>query len=472
MSPFSRRQFLHLSAAAAAAAALGAGCSSEADAPSADAGTGASPTTTAPRSKGKLTDVEHVVILFQENRSFDQYFGTRPGVRGFADPDVLRLPDGRPIWYQPRPEHPDGYVLPYAQTANGPGGQCGIDPDHSWAGQHAAWNGGKMDGYARTMGEMAMGYFRRQDLPWYHALADEFTLCTRWFSSVMGPANPNRVLAVSGTIDPFNKAGGPAVDNLGTRYGWETYPERLQRAGIGWKVYQGADAGPANPLRTFVQFEEARPGDPLYRDAMQVRGIDAFETDCAEGTLPWVSWVVVPDAVTPNGGVSVVAQQGFLARAVGAVMANPDVWSKTMVIVTHDTSGGFFDHMPPPTPVPSPGAINLDFVGDDPIGLGARVPGLVISPWSRGGTAHDTVVDHSSILQFLEHRFGVEAPLISAWRRATTGDLLDALDFDAYDDSVPDLPDPLPQPVRSAEQCDVALWAGPPDPQAPPTVEA
>ena len=469
MSPFSRRQFLHLSAAAAAAAALGAGCSSEADAPSADAGTGASPTTTAPRSKGKLTDVEHVVILFQENRSFDQYFGTRPGVRGFADPDVLRLPDGRPIWYQPRPEHPDGYVLPYAQTANGPGGQCGIDPDHSWAGQHAAWNGGKMDGYARTMGEMAMGYFRRQDLPWYHALADEFTLCDAWFCSVLGPTNPNRHYSMTGTIDPAGLGGGPAVDNSGTAYTWETYPERLQRAGVSWRVYHDEDDFGDNVLDYFTQFHDLPETSELYQASTRNRTVADFQADCANDALPQVSWIVAPEAKSEHPMWAPAMGQAYVYDHLKAIMDNPKVWAKTVFILSYDENGGFFDHVPPPTPDPGTADELVDGV---PIGLGPRVPGMVISPWSRGGKVVSDVFDHTSTLRFLEERFGVEAPLISAWRRETCGDLLSTLDLDHHDPTVPKLLDPTALADEVLSQCFGDQFPSVPAEQALPTLDA
>ena len=103
---------------------------------------------------------------------------------------------------------------------------------HSWEDQHAARNGGHMDGFVRHMGAGAVGYFVPDDLPYYRAVADEFTVCDHYFCSVLGPTNPNRYYSMTGTIDPAGTGGGPAIDN-GTRpWRWETYPERLQRAGI------------------------------------------------------------------------------------------------------------------------------------------------------------------------------------------------------------------------------------------------
>lgn len=465
----SRRRFLHLSAAAAAAAAVGTSCSSGGSTGTTSTTARATSTTMSPQKRSRLSDVEHVVIIFQENRSFDQIFGTRKGVRGFGDPDVLELPDGKPIWYQPNKRNPEGFVLPFPMTATGPGGQCGGDVDHSWEGQHIAWNGGKMDGYAEQMGQMAMGYYRRADLPWYHSLADEFTLCDSWFCSVLGPTNPNRHYSMSGTIDPGGRNGGPAIDNSGTAYTWETYPERLQRAGVSWRVYQDVDDYGDNMLENFVQFQEVKKPDPLWDAGVRTRKISEFEADCASGNLPEVSWIVAPEAQSEHPIFSPADGQAYVKRHLDAVMKNPKVWAKTVFIISYDENGGFFDHVPPP--VPEPGTAD-EWVGDLPIGLGPRVPGMVISPWSRGGVVNSDVFDHTSTLRFLEQRFGVEAPLISEWRRETCGDLLSTLDFSSYDPSVPKLTDPAAVTKEVLANCFTDQWPGAPKVQALPTVEA
>lgn len=470
---WSRRRFLHASAAAAAAAALGSACSSsdakEAAPRSSTTEAPSTTTTMSPQKRSRLDDIEHVVILFQENRSFDQIFGTRKDVRGFGDPDVLKLPDGKPIWYQPNARNPDGYVLPFPMTATGPGGQCGGDVDHSWEGQHVAWNGGKMDGYAERMGQLAMGYYRRQDLPWYYALADEFTLCDSWFCSVLGPTNPNRYYSMTGTIDPQGRNGGPAIDNSGKGYTWETYPERLTRAGITWRVYHDVDDFDDNMLANFVQFQEVKKPDVLWDSGMRTRTVAEFEADCANDALPQVSWIVAPEAQSEHPIFSPAGGQAYTKRHLDAIFANPKVWAKTVFILSYDENGGFFDHVPPPVPEPD---TPDEWVGDLPIGLGPRVPGLVISPWSRGGVVNSEVFDHTSTLMFLERRFGVEVPAISQWRRETCGDLLTTLDLRRYDPSVPKLVDPAPATAEVLANCFKDQWPGAPKEQALPTVEA
>lgn len=458
----SRRRFLQLSAAGAAAAAVGlAGCSSGGS----DAATTAS--TSAPR-RGSLRDVDHVVIMFQENRSFDQIFGTRPGSRGFGDPDVIDGPGGRPIWYQPSTDHPDGYVLPFPLTAVGPGGQCVNDVDHSWAGQHTAWNDGAMDGFARQMGPLAMGYYVKDDLPWYHDLADRFTLCDAWFCSVLGPTNPNRLMSMTGTIDPRGTGGGPAIDNRGTSLTWETYPERLQRAGVSWRVYQQVDDYGDNMLENFTAFQGLDRTDPLWDAGVRPRPITAFEEDCRTGNLPQVSWIVAPERQSEHAVWAPADGMAYVRRHLNAVFANPKVWAKTVFILSYDENGGFFDHVPPPVPERP---TKDDWVDGEVIGAGMRVPGMVISPWSRGGLVNSDVVDHTSTLRFLETRFGVEAPLISAWRRDTFGDLTSTLDFSAFDPTVPELPDPTAQVRAVVEACKGGPRPVAPDRQRVPTVE-
>ena len=456
----SRRRFLQLSAAAAATGGLLASCSSS------DGGSSAATTTSIAKPKGSINDIDHVVIFFQENRSFDQLYGTRKGVRGFSDPDVLVQANGKPVWYQPSSSNPDGHILPYPMTSKGPGGQCSGDPNHSWEAQHVAWNGGKMDGYASTMGQMALGYLTQEDLLWYNALANDFTLCDSWFCSVLGPTNPNRHYAMTGTIDPGKLGGGPAIDNSGTAYTWETYPERLQQAGVSWRVYHQADDFDDNNLKFYKQFQDLKESDPLWDAAMRNREVADFEADAKAGNLPQVSWIVAPQALSEHPIFAPAAGQAYVYRHLKAIMDNPKLWAKTAFIFSYDENGGFFDHVPPPTP--DPGTPD-EFVGDEPIGLGPRVPGLVISPWSRGGGVNSEVFDHTSTLQFLEQRFGVEAPLISKWRRETCGDLTSAFDFGAFDPSVPKLPDPTAQAKDVVDHCYQDQWPAVPKDQQLPT---
>jgi phospholipase C len=184
-----------------------------------------------------LQDVEHVVFLMQENRSFDSYFGTLSGVRGYSDPHVLqRRVNGvsHPVYDQFgfRPGtgvDPTGFMQPFNLASLPPteNGQCTNDITHSWAPQHQSWNNGAMDGFMQAHlaadgaknGPVTMGYFTRAELPFYHALADAFTVCDAYHCSVLGPTDPNRLMSLSATIDPAGAHGGPVVETFGNRLG-------------------------------------------------------------------------------------------------------------------------------------------------------------------------------------------------------------------------------------------------------------
>jgi phospholipase C len=155
-----------------------------------------------------LDQVQHVVFLIQENCSFDRYFGTLRGVRGFSDPHSPKLPSGQPVFYQPTGV-PGEYLLPWhydTATAN----PCDLEVDNAWGPMHQALDGGKMDQWLSAEHELAftMSYYTRADLAWHMALADAFTVCDGYDASVLGSTNPNRLYSVGGTIDP---AGARAV---------------------------------------------------------------------------------------------------------------------------------------------------------------------------------------------------------------------------------------------------------------------
>ncbi|HWG02349.1 MAG TPA: alkaline phosphatase family protein [Trebonia sp.] len=408
-----------------------------------------------PAGTGSLDDIEHVVLLMQENRSFDHYFGTLSGVRGFDDPS----PAFRQRGYAPGVgPSADGYLNPFRlNTAHGAtlDGEVINDPTHDWGPQHHAWNNGAMDEWVTTHleadgpenGPVVMGYYTREDTPVHHGLADAFTICDHYFCSVMGPTNPNRLFWMTGTIDPDGIAGGPVLNTLLNPpdgvYSWRTYPEQLEDAGVSWKVYQYQ--GIFEPLdRKFLsgmmqQFKAyADPHSALARKANSTSFPADFRDDVANDKLPAVSWIIPslldcehPAMPPAEGAVGIL-------KVLDILTSNPAVWEKTALIISYDENGGFFDHVPPPTaPAGTLGeyvTAPLVHVAESdgiagPIGLGFRVPCLIISPYSRGGLVASDVFDHTSQLRFLERRFGVPVPNLSAWRRRTTGDLTSAFDF-------------------------------------------
>jgi phospholipase C len=394
---------------------------------------------------GDLSQIEHVVVLTQENRSFDTYFGALRGVRGFSDPDAITLSTGRSVFYQPDPKNPDGYELPFHLDTVNTSAAAVVDLSHAWTAQHNSWHGGKMDNWlpahrnadGDANGPFTMGYYTRADLPFHYALADAFTVCDRYHCSVMAPTNPNRLYLWTGTIDPDGKNGGPVVDNSeAVPYTWTTYAERLQAAGITWRNYQEPDTGDDNPLAWFAQFQKAPVTSPLYRFGMAtVPDLPtAFRDDVMNDNLPQVSWIIGTNASTEHPSYLPAAGAAFISQILEALASNPKVWRKTLLILNYDENDGFFDHVPPPTaPVGTPGewitgtlpAAAGGIAG--PIGLGFRVPMIVISPFSTGGWVSSDVFDHTSTIRFMEVLFGVEEPNISAWRRQTCGDLTTTL---------------------------------------------
>jgi phospholipase C len=425
----------------------------------------------APRPAGGLHDVRHVVLLMQENRSFDHYFGALSGVRGFDDPTALRLADGRSVFHQPDRENPLGYLLPFHLDTKSSSAQKLPSNSHSWAAQHASWNGGRMDGWVSAhrrsggaKGPYTMGYFRRDDIPFHYALAEAFTVCDAYHASVMGPTWPNRLCWLSGTIDPDGQAGGPMTTNRMPPGGlrWTPYAERLERAGVDWRVYEFARRGHAlNTLRIFQSFRAAPADSPLRRKGLPDYNGDAFEADVRNDRLPAVSWLVPPFPASEHPDYLPASGADFIARTLDVIAAHPKVWAKTAFILNYDENDGLFDHVPPPVP---PAGSAGEFVDGVPIGAGFRVPCIIVSPWTAGGWVCSQPFDHTSVLRFLERFTGVPEPNISAWRRQTFGDLTAAFRFDQPPERFPGLPDT--QPLLRAARVAAATLPTPPIPGA------
>jgi phospholipase C len=436
--------------------------------------TGGMPAAAAALPKGKLNDIDHFVILMQENRSFDHYFGTLRGVRGYNDASVLMQANGRSVFHQPDPLNPDGYVLPFHLDTARTSSQQLHDLSHAWDTQHASLNGGKLDGFVTahrdkngTSGPLSMGYFTRADLPFYYSLADAFTICDAYHCSMLGPTYPNRLYYMSASIDPAGTHGGPALNNDalkgGTSYTWETYPERLERAGISWEVcFDVYDDYLLNVLRYFKPFQNASTASRLTQRGHRGRPFDQFLENLRTGNLPQVTFVMAHAEQCEHPEYLPAAGENYTHTILQALWTNPKVWARTAFILMYDENDGQFDHVVPPLPEPgTPG----EFVNGLPIGLGFRVPCMLISPYSRGGYVCNNTFDHTSILRLLETRFGVEVPNLTAWRRATSGDLSTAFSFGAPPRlDVPHLPETAQRLARVYE-----LVATLPAPKVPAT---
>jgi phospholipase C len=415
-----------------------------------------------PRGNGRMSDIKHVVILMQENRSFDHYFGALPGVRGFSDRTALTLSTGRSVFHQPvqtaapagtsQYSNPDGYLLPFHMDTTTTNAQAMPSTSHRWSTQHSAWNNGAMDNWLPAHiaadgqnGPYTMGYFTREDIPFHWALAENFTICDNYHCSVMGDTWPNRMYHMSAWIDPAGKFGGPITsDAAPVPLTWKTYPEALTDAGVSWQVYKDVNDGDTyNMLAQFKSFQEAPVGSTLFNSGVRSFGTGQFEWDAAHDRLPAVSWILPTSFQSEHPFWTPAAGADFIASKIDAIASNPDVWAKTVFILNYDENDGQFDHVPPPVPPPgTPG----EFLAAEglpllPIGAGFRVPCLLVSPWTQGGWIASETFDHTSVLQFLETLTGVTVPNITPWRRSTFGDLTSAFGFPQFPGAVRALPD-------------------------------
>jgi phospholipase C len=464
-------------------------------------------------------DAEHVVILMQENRSFDHMFGTLKGVRGFNDPRPFTLPDQDPVWLQ-KDAAGNAYVPFHIDINNTKITWQGGLP-HSWTDQLAARNGGRYDQWLPVKSLMCLGHYDRLDIPFYYAMADAFTICDHNFCSSLTGTTPNRLFMWTGNIRAeLNATSDAAVNNSQAEsrddvyIDWETFPEVLEDNGIDWKIYQNeiwtadvkgeeVDDWMGNYGDNAIEYVKRynvklsayfrKHSDPKAKlsaeevtekynrlsqreknliDKAFATNINApfnylelapfhykddngkeqtlnipkndifhqFRSDVDNGKLPAVSWLVAPQRFSDHTS-SPLYGTWYVSEAIDILTKNPEVWKKTIFILTYDENDGYFDHIPPYV-VPKPGdtssgkvsskidvSADYELKKDSPIGLGYRVPMLVASPWSKGGYVNSQVFDHTSTIMFLEHLFShktgkrIRSQQISSWRREICGDL-------------------------------------------------
>jgi phospholipase C len=458
----SRRRFLQytgLGAAAAATVGMGAGAAAAATTPAAKG---------LPKGfSGTIADVKHVVLLMQENRSFDHYFGTLRGVRGFGDKQVLSYPNGTTIFQQPDPARTDlGYLLPYNLTDQTDG-----DLDHSWEGDHEARNGGLWNNWVAAKSEETMGYFTRDEIPFQYAVADAFTICDGYHQGIMAPTSPNRMYFWTGTSsgwtsnpDDYTVDFGSDADTAEVT----TYPELLQKAGVSWQVYTNDQVGDSgsfpdfflgdygdNPLWFYQQYNSTNSrnggtselakrgavtpwqtdaGAPALSQSHAAYVLSSFINDVKSNSLPQVSWIVAPAGYCEHPSYTPDYGAHYVNTVLQTLFSNPEVWKNTALFITYDEHDGFFDHQLPPFPETS---VTDEYIDGLPIGPGTRVPMLIASPWTRGGYVDSNVYNHTSMLEFLATWTGVKPANVTPWRASITGDLTTAFDFKNPDFSIP-----------------------------------
>ncbi|RKG49995.1 phospholipase C, phosphocholine-specific [Acinetobacter cumulans] len=453
---------------------------------------------------GTIQDIKHVIILTQENRSFDNYFGMLKGVRGFGDRFAIPLSEGRKVWAQY--DKNKTVYFPYHLDSRLGNAQRVSGTPHSWKDGQAAWDCGRMGNWVEHKKPQSMGYFKKAEVEFQYALADAFTLCDAYHCAMHAGTNPNRQFIWTGSNGPTGAGVASVVnefDEIGSSavgYDWMTYPERLQQAGVSWKIYQNMpDNFTDNPLAGFKQYRAAneRSGQPVshalavcpaYDEAIDAKEplykgiantmpndgglLGQFKQDLLQNKLPQVSWIVAPATYSEHPGPSSPVQGAwYIQELLNALTDHPELWSQTALLVNFDENDGFFDHVPSPSAPSreinaqgdilkvhgkttlSDQALSYEYFNHPAVagsvsqprpefvngqnsnfwhgvyGPGVRVPMYVISPWSRGGWVNSQVFDHTSIIQFLEQRFGVHEPNISPYRRAVCGDLSSAFDF-------------------------------------------
>ena len=243
-----------------------------------------------------------------------------------------------------------------------------------------------MDQWIAAKGPYTMGYFKQQDIPFHWALAESFTICDNYHCSVLGPTNPNRLYMWTGMIDPNGTGGGPIIDNSpafnNVILSWTTYPERLEAAGINWKIYQEEDNYDDNALAWFKQFGNAPTSSPLWQRGMYKGPAGAFENDARNDLLPQVSWLVAPTAQTERPGYFPAAGAEYIAQKLDAIASNPDVWAKTAFILCYDENDGMFDHVPPPV---APAGTPDEFVDGPGAAGGERAAAGPVTVTDSGG---------------------------------------------------------------------------------------
>ncbi|MEV8638845.1 phosphocholine-specific phospholipase C [Streptosporangium sp. NPDC051023] len=445
---------------------------------------------------GGLSAIKHVVFLMQENRSFDHYFGTLRGVRGYGDRNAIRLPGGHTVFEQPSTKGP---VLPF--SVREAAGLVGKDLQwisalaHGWNDGQAAAAKGWHNGWIGAKTPATMTHYERQDIPLQYELADTFTVCDHYFCSVLSSTSPNRNYHVSGHTGYEPGTTKRAIDNSAysenthAGYTWSNAGEILETAGHSWRVYHEWDNYQDSNLEFFARFRQiarkALLGDFKSMDSFygavlsaaeperqrllarleegvaqltpQERSLfdralrrvpaktlaQAFRADVEAGKLPAVSYIVPSAADSEHPSASSPIQSAQITYDIlDAIASTPEVWQSTALFITYDENDGFFDHMPPPLP---PAERAEEFYNGNPIGLGVRVPMTVVSPWTIGGYTCSQIFDHSSTVRFLETWLGVGFPDVSPWRRTVSGDLTSAFDFTAAGPRpVPAKPAPVP----------------------------
>ncbi len=393
-------------------------------------------------------------------------------MRGFNDRTAIQLPTGRSAFYQPINKNESEYMLPFPINTLTTSAACMDAPLMCFIGDTLIHDEGRYDAWntARDPG-MGMSHWTREDFPYYFTLLDNFLVGDQYFQSTFTETNPNRLHFFSGS-NGLSVGQRAIIDNEEHSPGWtwETFAETLENANVSWRVFQEEDNFDDNGNAWFASFQSAQPGSPLYEKGIRPVPdlVAAFAATVEADALPSVSWLIAPEALSEHAANHPPAGEDLTARLLAVMRANPAVYAKTLFVLNYDEGGQFFDHHWTPTPpmfAPADGASTVDVTSEIfmsalapsvhlPIGLGFRVPLVMVSPWTRGPLVLSEVLDHTALLKLVERRFNVTCPNISPWRRAITGDATAAFDFARPDYSWPDLPDTSNYTRMANDECD------------------
>lgn len=324
---------------------------------------------------GTINVINHIIVLMQENHSYDTYYGTYSG-----NPPGIGIPSG----------YNNGGHKPYHFSSLN---SNKTDPNHSWSSIHSEWANGAMTGFYSTDGNIALGYYNSGDLPYYYSLLPKFASCGMYFCSMLTETQPNRQCVLAGT------SGGNTTDSVPNGYyNSSKFPiifDLLKEFGVTFKNYNFNEPNNYFYAALWSNWKTGGPNNEL--NATQTD----FTNDCKNGTLPNVVFITNNDQEHPGSGSTGSITNGMnqMQSIISQVMASPN-WSSSAIFLTYDEGGGFFDHVKPPQ---IPGENAAQGFGS----LGIRVPCLVISPYAKVNYVDQAPSEHSSILKFIEARFGL-----------------------------------------------------------------
>ncbi len=366
---------------------------------------GSRPDPSLPEGTDTLPQIDHIVVVMQENHSFDNYLG----MLGRGDGLTLDR-RGRPTNTNPDPL--GDYVRAFHESDTCQAGTV----TQTWDASHIQYGHGRNDGFIGPDSSSAwsMAYYTGQEIPFYYSLAGTFPVCDRYFCSVLAQTYPNRRFLLAGTAFGLIATEDSSITGIPPN---GTIFDRLDAHGISWASY----ATNASTLYVIADIVKKNPS--------RIKTIDQFHADARAGSLPAVTYVD-PNILTgtEENPQDLSMGEHFVSTVVGSLMNSP-AWDRTLLVWTYDEHGGYYDHVPPPPAIPPDDILPDIGAFDQPGGYdryGFRVPTVVVSPYSKPHFVSHTVYDHTSVLKTIERKWNLPA---MTYRDANASDLLDCLDL-------------------------------------------